>query len=287
MRSRSMYSESYSRSTPFVSVSNSAYKNPKQAAYFDERNYKNNKVNHAYSFGGKTHARMAWKDPNSMGVANDNPLLRPSTASSYGRKEVGYDIRAEVDDNQVYQPDSRRQGISPNKPPRAAVMRYSNKPASRQSGQSMQSQMRANTAERQGRQPAPAQMKAQDQIQFARPGTGSRPTSSNRPLSSEGPTSSKRSIARPGSGYRPQSSQKPPSAHVDFLEINPEEAINSADELEQEEVESVADLPERPVTSSSWRTTASQKQYIEMLETLLKEEREKRLVAEDQLNSVS
>lgn len=288
-RSRSQYSEQYSRSSPFQSVSNSGYKNPKVAQYFDEKNYKNNQVNHAYSFGGTTSAKQAWKDPTVVGAMAENPLLRPSSSSSYRRKEAGYNVVPEVDDmNQVYNPNARKPQISPNKPPRAGVMRYSNTPMSRQSEQSMTSSMaRAQSAERQGRYQVPAQSRGNQQ---SRQQQGSRPLPQERPASSNRPVSKRSSQGRPGSAYSSQKAPSyapPQSAHVDFMEINhdEDERVDSGEELYQEEIESVADLPERPQTSSSWKTTASQRQYIEMLETLLREEREKRLSAEDQLKS--
>ena len=50
--------------------------------------------------------------------------------------------------------------------------------------------------------------------------------------------------------------------------MDPEELGNANEPVE---------IPERPVTASSWKTSASQKQYIEMLENMLKEERMKRV----------
>lgn len=131
MRSRSQYSENYSRASPYATITSSSFKNPKVAAYYDERNYKNSKVNHAYSFGGKTNARFAFKDP-AVTTPADNTLLRPSSSGSYRRKGQDYNVRSQVDDcNPVYKPDAKRASKSPNKPPRATQQRFNQAPLSR------------------------------------------------------------------------------------------------------------------------------------------------------------
>lgn len=64
--------------------------NPRLRRYFDANYYTNSQVNMAYSFGGKTPIRQAFKEP----VKQENPVLsRPSTAGSLRSKtsmKLGY-----------------------------------------------------------------------------------------------------------------------------------------------------------------------------------------------------
>ena len=64
---------------------------------------------------------------------------------------------------------------------------------------------------------------------------------------------------------------------VEEMQENEGEIVGDGGDVEQEIVEPVVEEPSRPPTATTWKTTSSQRRYIDELERLLREERKVRL----------